>query len=95
MKQSLLAITLTAIGAFLLTNAYPTEASANRLATCRVTVNNTNFFVRATEKTIKLRRGTLLSWTVGGMHQGLILVKAKIGTKWVQGEIAIDKTSCQ
>lgn len=94
MKRRLLTIALGTATVFLINNAQPREVYAKPAATCRVTANDTNFFVSATEKTIKLKKGTLLSWTIPDMHQGLIVVKAKIGRKWVRGEIAVDKTSC-
>lgn len=77
-----------------ITSAENNEISERNFETCKVQKNNANFFVRATEKTIKLKAGTLLSWTIKDMHQGLILVKAKIGKKWVQGEILLDDTTC-
>lgn len=64
------------------------------LEPCKVKKSNANFFVTATEKTIKLRKGTQLKWTIPDLHQGLIVVKAKVGTKWVQGEILLDDTTC-
>ena len=54
--------------------------------TCKVKKNNADFFVSATEKTIKLKTGTSISWTNGYMNQGLIVVKTKVGKKWIQGE---------
>jgi len=65
------------------------------LAACKVTKNNADFFVSATERTIKLKAGTRLSWTIFDLHQGLIVVKAKVGTKWVSGEILMDDTTCR
>jgi len=62
--------------------------------TCKVKKNHTNFFVRATEKTIKLKKGTLISWTNSFLNQGLIVVKAKVGKKWIKGEILLDDTTC-
>ncbi|HRH43517.1 MAG TPA: hypothetical protein PKY82_17940 [Pyrinomonadaceae bacterium] len=47
--------------------------------TCKVKKNNANFFVTATEKDMKLKTGTQLSWTILDIHQGLIVVKAKVG----------------
>jgi hypothetical protein len=70
-----------------------TRSEANRAA-CTVKKNNADFFVSATEKTIKLRAGTRLSWTIPDMNQGLIVVKAKVGTKWIKGEILLDDTTC-
>lgn len=62
--------------------------------TCKVKKNNAGFFVAATEKRIKLKKGTLISWTIPDMHQGLIVVKAKVRKKWIQGEILLDDTTC-
>ena len=31
-------------------------------------------------------KGTQLPWTIFDMQQGLIVVKAKVGKKWIQGE---------
>lgn len=76
------------------TPAESIEFFETNLETCKVQKNNANFFVRATEKTIKLKAGTLLSWTIYDMQQGLIVVKAKIGKKWVLGEILLDDTTC-
>ncbi|HMT07552.1 MAG TPA: hypothetical protein PKA82_06075 [Pyrinomonadaceae bacterium] len=71
--------------------AKPLETS---FAACKVKKSNAEFFVSSTEKTIKLRKGTSLSWTIPDIHQGLIAVKAKIGTKWIKGEILLDDTTC-
>lgn len=76
------------------TTAENSEVFGTSRKSCKVQKNNANFFVRATEKTIKLKAGTLLSWTIKDMHQGLILVKAKVGKKWVSGEILLDDTTC-
>ncbi len=43
---------------------------------------------------MELKKGTVLNWTIYDMHQGLIVVKAKVGKKWIQGEILIDDTTC-
>lgn len=99
MKNKLfIALTLAAcllISAFFskTTNA-ESKVAATNFATCKVKKNNARFFVRATEKFTKLKKGTLLSWTIPGMQQGLIVVKAKVGTKWIQGEILLDDTTC-
>jgi hypothetical protein len=95
MKRKLLTITLATIATFLLTAAYVPETSAENLEGCKVTENDTQFFVSSTEKFIKLKKGTLLSWTNAEMHQGVIVVRAKIGKKWVRGEISVDATNCQ
>ncbi len=76
------------------TNAGSIEMPGSNLTSCKVKKSNAKFFVTATEKTIRLRKGTSLSWTIPDMHQGLIVVKAKIGTKWLRGEILLDDTTC-
>lgn len=63
-------------------------------AACQVRKASADFFVSATEKTIKLKKGTALSWTIPDLHQGLIVVKAKVGKKWIKGEILLDDTTC-
>jgi hypothetical protein len=50
--------------------------------------------VSATEKTMTLKKGTLLQIIMFG-GQGVVVVKAKIGKKWVKGEIQSELTSCQ
>lgn len=77
------------------TNAESGGLTATNLASCRVRENNANFFVTATEKDMKLKKGTALSWTIPDLHQGLIVVKAKVGTKWIKGEILMDDTTCR
>ena len=54
-------------------------AAQNKPVSCKVTKNNANFFVRATENFIRLKKGTLLSWSIFEMQQGLIVVKANVG----------------
>ena len=70
MKTKLLIIAFATIAALSLTAANAPGSSANGLDTCKVTENNTEFFVSSTEKFIKLKKGTLLSWTNAEMHQG-------------------------
>lgn len=69
------------------------ESSAQSTA-CKVTKNNAEFFYTSSEKVVKLRKGTALKIVVFG-GQGVVVVKAKIGSKWIKGEIKIDETSCQ
>lgn len=95
MKMKLFTIALTVFTAFSAAAAYAPETSAKGLDACKVAENNAEFFVSATEKFIKLRKGTALSWTNAEMHQGVIVVRAKVGRKWIRGEIKIDATSCQ
>lgn len=61
---------------------------------CKVKKDNAEFFVSATEKNIKLKKGTPIWWNVPGMGQGSIAVKAKVGSEWIQGEIKLDDTTC-
>jgi len=61
--------------------------------TCK-THTNTVLTVSATGKTILLNAGNPLNWTDGSVHQGIIVVKAKVGDKWIQGEVSIDDTTC-
>jgi hypothetical protein len=63
-------------------------------ADCEVKKDNANLYVTATDKDIKLKKGTPISWTIPDMHQGIIVVKAKVGNEWIQGEIKLDDTSC-
>lgn len=77
------------------TNAKPVELSKTKFATCKVKKNNARFFVSATERFITLKKGTVLSWTIFDMQQGLIVVKAKVGKSWVKGEILMDDTTCR
>ncbi len=71
------------------------ELLATNFASCKVAKSNASFFVSATEKTIKLKKGTRLSWTIPDLHQGLIVVQANIGKKWIKGEILLDDTTCR
>ncbi len=60
---------------------------------CKVKKNNADFFIEATEKTVKLKKGTVLKWTIFDLNQGLIVVETKIGKKWTRGEILMDDTT--
>lgn len=89
------------LGAVLLLSAFfsqttnaESELSNTNFATCKVKKNNANFFVSATEKDMKLKKGTVLSWTIPDINQGLIVVKAKVSKKWIKGEILLDDTTC-
>lgn len=61
---------------------------------CTVKTDNADFFIEATEKTVKLKKGTLINVRSWDMHQGLYAVKAKIDGKWVQGEINYELIDC-
>lgn len=92
-KIKLLTIALAIITAFSLTAINLPEALAQN-NTCKVTKNNADFFVSATEKMMKLKKGTSLQIVMFG-GQGVVVVKAKVGKKWVKGEIQTELTSCQ
>jgi hypothetical protein len=94
MKIKLLTIALAIITAFSLTASNLPEMSAKNLATCKVTANTAEFFVSATEKTMTLKKGTSLQIIMFG-GQGVVVVKAKVGKKWIKGEIQGELTSCQ
>lgn len=49
---------------------------------------------QATDKDIKLKKGTPISELDIPMNQGIIVVKAKVGGEWIQGEIQLDETTC-
>jgi len=76
-------------------SAESVKVTASYFASCKVSKNNANFFVSSTEKNIKLKKGTSLLWTIPDLNQGLIVVKAKIGKKWIKGEILMDDTTCR
>ncbi len=92
MKIKLLTIALAVMTAFSLTAINLPETSAQNNA-CKVTKANAEFFVSAAEKTMKLKKGTSLRIIMFG-GQGVVVVKAKIGKKWIKGEIQIDDTTC-
>lgn len=93
MKIRLLSIVFTAFAAIFVTAFSATGASVQSTA-CKVTKNNADFFNSSSEKVVKLKKGTALRIvTFGG--QGVVVVKAKIGTKWIKGEIKAEETSCQ
>ncbi|MBX7170898.1 MAG: hypothetical protein K1X72_08070 [Pyrinomonadaceae bacterium] len=70
------------------------DGGAEPKADCQVKTDNANLYVEATNKDIKLKKGTPISWTIPDMHQGIIVVKAKVGNEWIQGEILLDDTTC-
>lgn len=61
---------------------------------CTVKADNADFFIEATGKTVKLKKGTLINVRSWDMHQGLYAVKAQIDGKWVEGEIQADSIDC-
>ena len=48
----------------------------------------------SSEKVVRLKKGTALRIVMFG-GQGVVVVRAKIGTKWYKGEIKAEETSCQ
>lgn len=70
------------------------SVSTSFLESCKVTKNNAKFFIEATSKDIYLKKGTMLSVVSPDMQQGLIVVKAKQGKRWIRGEIRADETTC-
>ena len=62
---------------------------------CKVTkAGGSSMFVTADSKDVTLRKGTRLTVVDSEPHQGLIVVKTKMGSKWVQGEIMYENTDC-
>ena len=70
------------------------DGTAETKADCKVKKDNADFFVEATEKTVKLKKGTLINVVSWEMHQGLYAVKANINGKWERGEINVDLIDC-
>lgn len=62
---------------------------------CKVTKSNAGFLITATEKSVKLKKGTVLKWSIFDLHQGYIVTETKIGKKWTRGEILMDDTTCR
>ncbi len=91
---SIAAILLAAVFFGQTATAESLEMRETSLTARKVKKPNANFFVSATENTIQLAKGTRLSWTIPDLHQGLIVVKAKVGTKWIKGEILLEDTTC-
>jgi len=55
-----------------------TDSANTEKSDCTVKADNAEFFIEATEKTIKLKKGTPISWTIPDLHQGIIVVKVKV-----------------
>lgn len=70
------------------------DGTAETKADCKVKQDNADFFVEATEKSVKLKKGTLINMVSWEMHQGLYAVKANINGKWERGEINADLIDC-
>ncbi|MCD9187812.1 MAG: hypothetical protein LUM44_15430 [Pyrinomonadaceae bacterium] len=85
------------IAAVLSVSAFFTQTTAaqTKPVLCKVRKNNADFFIEATEKTVKLKKGTVLRWSIFDLQQGLIVVETKIGGKWTRGEILMDDTTCR
>ena len=71
-----------------------TDSAKPEKSDCTVKEDNADFFIEATEKTIKLKKGTLVNVVSWDMHQGLYAVNAKIDGKWVKGEINYELIDC-
>jgi hypothetical protein len=71
-----------------------TESASGEKGDCTLKEDNAEFFISATEKTVKLKKGTIVQYIMFG-NQGLAVVKAKIGKKWMRGEIADDALDCR
>lgn len=72
----------------------PTDSTKKEESDCTVIADNADYFVSATEKTIKLKKGTSVNVRSWDMHQGLYAVKAQIDGKWVEGEINYELIDC-
>ncbi|MBK8811681.1 MAG: hypothetical protein IPN69_13240 [Acidobacteria bacterium] len=70
------------------------DGSSGDKADCEVKIDNADFYVTTTDKEIKLKKGTPLMMTDAPMGQGIVVVKAKVGIEWIQGEIKLDDTTC-
>lgn len=64
----------------------PTDSADKEKGDCTVKEDNAEFFNEATEKTVKLKKGTSIQYVQFG-NQGIAIVKARIDGKWVRGEI--------
>lgn len=93
MKTRLLSIAFAVLSAIFVT-AFSAAAAPAQSTACKVTKNNAEFFYSSSDKVIKLRKGTALRIVMFG-GQGIVVVKAKIGSKWIKGEIKAEETSCQ
>ncbi|MEQ1645261.1 MAG: hypothetical protein ABL959_17560, partial [Pyrinomonadaceae bacterium] len=70
-----------------------TDSADKEKGDCTVKADNAEFFIEATEKTVKLKKGTAIQYVQFG-NQGIAIVKAQIDGKWVKGEIQHDDTTC-
>ncbi|MBP6004133.1 MAG: hypothetical protein KA746_11925 [Pyrinomonadaceae bacterium] len=69
------------------------EPAGGEKGDCTVKADNTDFFIEATEKTVKLKKGTSIKYIQFG-NQGLAIVKAQIDGKWQRGEVQDDSIDC-
>lgn len=71
-----------------------TDSADKEKSDCTVKTDNAEFFIEATEKNVKLKKGTSVNVRSWEMHQGLYAVKAQIDGKWVEGEINYELIDC-
>lgn len=70
-----------------------TDSADKEKGDCTVKADNTEFFISATEKNVKLKKGTSIQYVQFG-NQGIAIVKAQVDGKWVNGEIQDDLLDC-
>lgn len=63
-----------------------TGPAKNEKGDCTLKEDNAEFFISATEKTVKLKKATPIKYVMFG-NQGLAVVEAQIDGKWVKGEM--------
>lgn len=62
---------------------------------CKVTrAGGSSMYVESLDKDFPLKRGAYLIVVDPEPHQGIIVVKAKVNKKLMQGEIKLDDTNC-
>lgn len=71
----------------------PSDSASGETGDCTVKADNAEFFIEATEKTVKLKKGTQIQYVMFG-NQGIAVVKAQIDGKWVRGEIQDELLDC-
>lgn len=92
---ALVAITILLFPATV-TPAVGAGLSNERLKTCRVTrAGGSQAYVLRTERYVHLRKGTILSFGGGRQHQGLILVRARVGGRMESLNIDTGNTNCK
>jgi hypothetical protein len=70
-----------------------TESASGEKGDCTLKEENAEFFISATEKTVKLKKATPIKYVMFG-NQGIAVVEAKIDGKWVRGEIEAILLDC-